>query len=165
RPNQTAACSIYPLVPLIGTLFTNALICEAAPFSKAKDELRATQPEVEGGGCLMAPWTYADIWEAIAPVQPDLPALIQGSRTLSWGEFDQQACAIAGYLRASGIKAGAKLGIFMPNAPEYLVAFNAALKISVAPFNINYRYGPSEVAYLIDNADAEAVVFDVSFAG
>ncbi|MFM7870591.1 MAG: AMP-binding protein, partial [Actinomycetota bacterium] len=32
-----------------------------------------------------------------------------------------------------------------------------------APVNTNYRYGPEEVAYLFDNADAEAVVFHSSF--
>jgi acyl-CoA synthetase (AMP-forming)/AMP-acid ligase II len=113
----------------------------------------------------MAPWTYADIWDSVASAQPDLPAIVHGFRSISWGEFDRQACALAGYLREEGLQPGAKLGIFMPNAPEYLVALNAALKISVAPFNINYRYGPDEVAYLIENADAEAVVFDICFAG
>jgi fatty-acyl-CoA synthase len=113
----------------------------------------------------MAPWTYADIWDAIAAAQPDLPAIVQGSRTIAWGEFDRQACALAGHLRDAGLCAGSKLGIYLVNAPEYLIALNAALKVSVAPFNINYRYGPDEVAYLIENADAEAVVFDIGFAG
>ena len=30
----------------------------------------------------------------------------------------------------------------------------------MVPFNVNYRYGPDELCYLLDNADAEAVVFD-----
>ena len=34
----------------------------------------------------------------------------------------------------------------------------------MAPFNVNYRYGPSEVRYLLDNGDAEAVVFEAGFA-
>jgi len=32
------------------------------------------------------------------------------------------------------------------------------------PFNVNYRYGPEEVFYLFDNADAEAVIFHGAFA-
>ena len=113
----------------------------------------------------MAPWTYADIWEQIALAQPSRPALVQGDRIIDWDGFDRSACALAGYLCSAGLERGSKLGIYMPNAPEYLVAVNAAFKISVAPFNINYRYGPDEIAYLADNADAEAIVFDMAFGG
>lgn len=113
----------------------------------------------------MAPWTYADIWEQLALAQPSQPALIQGERVIDWDGFDRAACAMAGHLRVAGLQPGSKLGIYMPNAPEYLVAVNAAFKVSIAPFNINYRYGPDEIAYLADNADAEAIVFDMAFAG
>ena len=33
----------------------------------------------------------------------------------------------------------------------------------MAPVNTNYRYGPDEIIYLFDNADAEAVVFHACF--
>lgn len=84
---------------------------------------------------------------------------------MSWGEFDARASALAAYLRNAGVSRQGKLGIYLPNVPDYIVALAGALKVSVAPFNINYRYGPDEIAYLIDNADAEAVVFDSAYAG
>ena len=37
------------------------------------------------------------------------------------------------------------------------------MKVPAWPFNINYRYGADEIAYLLDNADTEAVVFDTRF--
>jgi fatty-acyl-CoA synthase len=40
---------------------------------------------------------------------------------------------------------------------------NAAFKSQMAPVNTNYRYGPEEIVYLFDNADAEAVVFHAAF--
>lgn len=113
----------------------------------------------------MVAWTYANIWDALAAAQPGRPALVQGERRIDWETFERKASALAGDLREAGLKSGAKLGIYMPNAPEYMIALYAALKISVVPFNVNYRYGPDEVAYLLDNADAEAVVFDIGFAG
>jgi fatty-acyl-CoA synthase len=39
----------------------------------------------------------------------------------------------------------------------------AAFKAAMAPVNTNYRYGPEEIVYLFDNADAEAVVFHAAF--
>src|SRR5262249_42703895 len=47
--------------------------------------------------------------------------------------------------------------------PEYLETYFAAFKAGLAPVNTNYRYGPEEIKYLFDNADAEAVVFHAGF--
>ena len=51
----------------------------------------------------------------------------------------------------------------MYNGPEYLETYFAAFKAGLAPVNTNYRYGPEELTYLFDNADAEAVVFHAGF--
>jgi len=42
-------------------------------------------------------------------------------------------------------------------------SMNAAFKAEMAPVNTNFRYGPDEITYLFDNADAEAVVFHAVF--
>ena len=52
---------------------------------------------------------------------------------------------------------------YLFNGPEYLETYFAAFKGGFAPVNTNYRYGPEEVTYLFDNADAEAVVFHAGF--
>jgi 3-oxocholest-4-en-26-oate---CoA ligase len=53
---------------------------------------------------------------------------------------------------------------FLYNGPEYLETYFAAFKAGLAPVNTNYRYGPEELFYLFDNADAQAVVFHAGFA-
>ena len=50
------------------------------------------------------------------------------------------------------------------NAPEYLEAFFAAQKLGCVPVNVNYRYVGAELAYLLDNSDAVALVFHDEFA-
>src|SRR6185312_4723649 len=40
----------------------------------------------------------------------------------------------------------------------------AGFKARTPPVNVNFRYGPDEVEYLIDNSDSEAVFFDAEFA-
>ncbi|MGC1303020.1 MAG: AMP-binding protein [Caulobacteraceae bacterium] len=109
-------------------------------------------------------WVYADCWESIAAAQPDEPALIQGAEVVQWGRFDVEADALAYDLLAAGMAQQSKVGILLYNAPEFLVSVYAAFKAGLAPFNINYRYGPEELHYLLDNADAEAVVFHAEFA-
>lgn len=109
-------------------------------------------------------WTYATIWESIAAAQPEAPVVIQGEEAMDWGEFDRQADALAAWLIGEGLTRQSKIAAYMTNRAEYLVAYYAAFKAGFAPLNINYRYTSSELEYLIDNADAEAVVFDIQYA-
>jgi len=113
----------------------------------------------------MTAWTFADVWEAIAAAQPERPANIQGDRVLTWAEFDARADALAAHFIAAGMGHQAKVAAYLYNGPEYLETYYAAFKGGYAPANTNYRYGPEELVYLFDNADAEAVVFHAGFAG
>jgi len=112
----------------------------------------------------MTAWTYANIWESVAAAVPDQPAIVQGDRVVSFAEFEAQADALATHLLAAGLQQQAKVAVYATNCPEFLIAYYAAFKAGLAPFNVNYRYGPEEVRYLLDNGDAEAVVFEAGFA-
>ncbi|HEY8614732.1 acyl-CoA synthetase [Phenylobacterium sp.] len=112
----------------------------------------------------MTAWTFADVWEAIAAAQPERLAQIQGERQLTWAEFDARADALAAELIGAGLDRQAKVAAYLYNGPEYLETYFAAFKAGLAPVNTNYRYGPEELVYLFDNADAEAVVFHAGFA-
>jgi acyl-CoA synthetase (AMP-forming)/AMP-acid ligase II len=109
-------------------------------------------------------WTYANTWESIAWAIPDAEAIRQGEVSLTWRAFDAAADVLAADLLAAGLMHQAKVAVYMTNRAEYLVAYFAAFKAGLAPFNINYRYGADEVAYLLENADAEAVIFEAGFA-
>lgn len=109
-------------------------------------------------------WNYGDVYEAVAGAVPDAPAQIQGDVVRTWGEFDRRANALAADLLDAGLGQQSKVGVYLYNCPEYFEVVQAAYKGAFAPFNTNYRYGPDEVLYLFDNADAEAVVFHTSFA-
>jgi acyl-CoA synthetase (AMP-forming)/AMP-acid ligase II len=108
-------------------------------------------------------WTFADVWEAIAAAQPERPAHIHGERVVTWGEFDARSDALAAHLIAKGLTREAKVAAFLYNGPEYFETYYAAFKGGFAPVNTNYRYGPEELFYLFDNADAQAVVFNACF--
>lgn len=112
----------------------------------------------------MAQLTYADMLEAVTAAIPDRPALLRGSRSITWREFDARADALAQLLLDRGLTRGAKVAAYLYNSPEYLETYYAAFKAGFVPFNVNYRYGGNELVYLLDNADAEVVVFHASFA-
>ncbi|HWW52485.1 MAG TPA: acyl-CoA synthetase [Acidimicrobiales bacterium] len=112
----------------------------------------------------MSGWNFADVYERVAEAYPDAPSHIQGDRTFTWGQFDRRANALAADFVDAGLTHQSKVAAYLYNGPEYLETYQAAFKAGLAPVNTNYRYGPEEITYLFDNADAEAVVFHASFA-
>jgi len=110
-------------------------------------------------------WNLADVWETIADVVPDAPALIHGDLTRTWAEYEQRAARLATVFAEHGIGRDSKVAHYLYNGPEYLEATFASFKCRAVPVNVNYRYTEGELVYLLDNSDAEAVIVDSSFVG
>ena len=106
-------------------------------------------------------WNYATTWETMAREVPDREAVICGDRRITFGELDHRADRLAHVLAADGIGAGDAVAISLTNRPEYLEAFFAALKLGAAPVNLNYQYVAAELAHVLADCAAAAVVFHV----
>jgi fatty-acyl-CoA synthase len=104
------------------------------------------------------------VWEVVADRFGDAPALHHGDRSLTWSELDRRADGVASTLLAAGIGHQGKVAQYLRNRPEYLESLFGIFKVALVPVNTNYRYGDDELAYLWDNSDTEAVVFDAEFA-
>jgi acyl-CoA synthetase (AMP-forming)/AMP-acid ligase II len=105
---------------------------------------------------------YATIWESIADIIPEATAVVHGDTVRTWAEYDQRAARIAAAYAAAGLGHDSKVGLYMFNGNEYLEAQYGAFKIRGVPVNVNYRYLDNELWYLLDNSDAEALVFHSS---
>ena len=107
----------------------------------------------------MTDWNFAAVWRGIAEATPDREAVVCGDRRLTFGQFDDRARRLAWHLaQEAELERGDKVAIDLLNTPEYLETFFAALKLGCVPVNVNYRYLADEVHYVVDNADAKAVV-------
>lgn len=105
---------------------------------------------------------FASIWESIADVLPEETAVVHGDRRFSWAQYDDRAARIAAAFTAAGLGPNSKIGLYLYNGNEYLESHYAAFKMRGVPINVNYRYIDEELRYLLDNADAEALVFHSS---
>ncbi|MEY3745200.1 MAG: hypothetical protein RL430_373 [Actinomycetota bacterium] len=112
----------------------------------------------------MTVWNYGILLKGIAEKDPNRLAQVFGEKRYTWGEFHSRSNALAADMLASGMTHQAKVAHYMYNCPEYLEGTLASWLGGFVPFNVNYRYGPDEVHYLFDNADAEAVIFHGAFA-
>ncbi|MGH9918534.1 MAG: AMP-binding protein, partial [Nitrososphaerales archaeon] len=109
-------------------------------------------------------WNMADVWELATAVGPDRVAQAQGPRRTTWHEFDGRASGLSASFLDSGLGHQSKVAVYLYSCPEFMESYYAAMKGSFVPLNINYRYGPEEVRYILDDSDAEAVVFHATFA-
>jgi acyl-CoA synthetase (AMP-forming)/AMP-acid ligase II len=106
----------------------------------------------------------ADMWEAVAAEMPDVVAQIHGERRSTYREFEARAARLAGALQASGVGPGTKVAMYLYNANEFLETTFAAVKLRAVPVNVNYRYLADELHYLLDNSDAEVLVYHGALA-
>ena len=104
----------------------------------------------------------ATAWEVVSDALGDHPALIQGSRRVSYREFEDTAARFAAAIEAAGVGRESKVALYLYNCPEYLLVQFGSLKHRAVPVNVNYRYLDDELAYLIEDSDAEVLVFHSS---
>jgi 3-oxocholest-4-en-26-oate---CoA ligase len=102
---------------------------------------------------------WATLWEALADAQPDHVAVVIGDRTMRWRDLDDRAARLASGLQSVGVGTGTRVAQLLLNCPEYLESVYAAFKLRATPVNVNYRYKAPEIAYIVDNAGAEVLVF------
>jgi len=104
-------------------------------------------------------WNFGTVFESVADAIPEHTALVQDGRRRAWREFDERASRLAAAFRALGLGPGSKVAFYLYNSNEYLEMLFATFKLRAVPANVNYRYTEEELAYLLENSDAEVVVF------
>ena len=105
-----------------------------------------------------------DAWEAVADQLGDEVALRHGEQVETFREFDRRSAQLAGALAAHGIGHETKVALYLFNANEYLEGCLAAFKLRAVPVNVNYRYLADELHYLLENADAEVLIYHGALA-
>ncbi len=90
--------------------------------------------------------------------------MVVGEQRRTYAQLEGRANQLAHHLMAQGIGSGDHIGVYGSNSVEWIEVALAAYKIRAVPVNVNYRYVEDELAYLFDNADFKAVVYDQGFA-
>lgn len=109
-------------------------------------------------------YNLADLWEAVVDAVPDRTALVCGDRRLTFREADARIDRLAHHLRAQGVEPGDRVALYLYNGTEYIEGMLAAFKIRAVPVNVNFRYVEEELAYLLRDSGARAVIFHREFA-
>jgi len=92
------------------------------------------------------------------------PALLEGGKRMSYAQLDQDSNRFAHYLLSSGLQPGDKVAMMSPNSMEFVVAAFGILKAGMVWVPINAMLSPSEVAYIVQHAEARLMVVDAQLA-
>ncbi|HVU20493.1 MAG TPA: acyl-CoA synthetase [Rhizomicrobium sp.] len=110
------------------------------------------------------PWNYGDVLETVASVVPPAsPFTIHGDHVISWGAAMPRMNNLARAMIARGAKPKDKVAFYLRNAAEYTEALGACFLARLTHVNINYRYKPDEVRYILDNSDAHTLIYHSEF--
>jgi fatty-acyl-CoA synthase len=97
-------------------------------------------------------------------LDPQGPAVTDAAGTLGRGEFQNRVLTVTAALRQSGIGAGARVALWLPNCADYLAAIFAVARIGALAIHINTRFRTAEVGGLLRRSRAVALVMDWGFS-
>jgi long-chain acyl-CoA synthetase len=89
---------------------------------------------------------------------PDRPATAFLGAHLTYGEIKGQADRFAQALRNLDIKKGDRVGIMLPNCPQYLIAAFAILQLGAIVVNVNPLYTPREILTVARDSGMRALL-------
>ncbi len=88
----------------------------------------------------------------------DAPALIYGDETISYRAFHARALAIGGNLGRLGCKPGDRVAFCLANSPRILEVIYGCFAAGLVVVPINARLHPREMAYIVANSGAKALI-------
>ena len=108
-------------------------------------------------------FNFADVWEMAADRVPEREALVVGTQRRTYAELEERANRLADHFARAGIGPGDHVAAYLYNGSEFLETMLAAFKLRAAVVNVNYRYVAAELAYVLADSDARAIVYDPRF--
>jgi long-chain acyl-CoA synthetase len=85
-------------------------------------------------------------------------ALIHAERRMTFGELSDRVRQFAAALRERGVRPGDKVGVMIPNRPEFTIAYFGILHAGGVVVPLNILLVADEVAYTLTDSDAVAMV-------
>ena len=92
---------------------------------------------------------------------PDRPAIAWFGRHLTYLELERECERFAGALAGLGVGVGDRVGLILPNCPQYVIAYYATLRLGAIVVGNNPLYTERELSHqLTDAGVAVAIVLD-----
>ncbi len=102
--------------------------------------------------------TLFGLLEQSAEKYPDRVCTIFKGAEISYKEMNDYADRLAAGFHSLGIKKGDRVGLFMPNTPQFVMAYYGLLKAGAVVVATNPLYTEREIIYQVNDAGVEFMV-------
>lgn len=89
---------------------------------------------------------------------PDAVAVVASDRTLTYREFDREACRMARALAERGLAKGDRVVLLLPRTSDFLVAVYAVMKSGAAYIPMDPEYPAERIAFILENSEGRFVL-------
>lgn len=94
--------------------------------------------------------------------RPDHLAIASHYGDRTFAELNARANQLSRLLAARGVGAGGAIAVVTKNRPEFVEAYCAAMRSGIRFTPVNWHLTGEESGYVIDNCEAQAVIYDAS---
>lgn len=101
--------------------------------------------------------------EEAAKNYSDAPCTIFKGAKLTYREMNSITDQLAAGLATLGVKKGDRVGIFMPNTPQFVMAYFAILKLGAIVVAVNPLYSAREIEHQVKDAGIELILVMSNF--
>lgn len=121
---------------------------------------------------MSAEWSLPAAIDAVTEAVPDREMLVWTSVRRTYTEVQERTRRLGAFLRGQGLGVRRErselerwecgqspVAVLLSNCPEYVETMLGAYRARAVPFNVNHHYHPTEVAALLDQIGAEAIVY------
>jgi long-chain acyl-CoA synthetase len=89
---------------------------------------------------------------------PERPAVVFQNNTLSYAELNELSDKLAAVMAGIGVKKGDRVAVYLPNSPQFPLAFYGVLKAGGIVTTISPLDAPAQVEHKLKYAGAETII-------
>jgi len=86
------------------------------------------------------------------------PALISENQCISYHQLNRLVNSVAHLLKKTGIKKDDKIALMLPNIPEFVYSYFAAVKLGAVAVTLNTSSTAHELSYFLENSEAKVLI-------
>ena len=101
--------------------------------------------------------TLINLLDQTSKINPSATALLHNKERISYGTLQKRVYNLASQLEKLGIKKEDRIGIWLPNIPEWIEVFFASAHLGAIAVSINTRFGTTEVADILNRSGCKAL--------
>ena len=90
---------------------------------------------------------------------PDKQAILFSGQSITYGELHRQACHLSSaFKEVACLNAGDRVALFLPNRPEFIFAYYAAVRLGAIAVSLNVMLKHDEVKFILNDSESSILI-------